>query len=1108
MVWNLKRMPLMGDKSNHRLLTQIASLQLRVPAQPRDDASVLRGWTRSVPPSQPVALARDSAASARSPFREYLKAPGGTPLRHEGRAVRPWMDAWLPALSLAYATGCDFRTSLTRRPNSPNTLNSRRRVRPPLPWATLFSAGFCLAILLLSSSLAIADSPEELQFFESKIRPIFVEHCYGCHSEGGDKLRGNLLLDSKEGWKQGGDSGEPAILPGNSSESLLMRAVRHEEAGMEMPPDKPRLSDREIADLATWIDRGALDPRDGAPLQRNRADSDWWSLQPVQTQFSYDSIDGFLDHKLREAGLQRNPPADPRSLIRRLYYDLHGLPPAMEDVREFSKQYNSASDRASQRQVIAELVDRLLASPRYGEQWGRHWLDVVRFGESNGFERNVLIDNLYPFRDYVIRSINEDKPFHQWIIEHLAGDVIGKDNPEVEIGSAFLVAGPYDDVGNQDAVAAANIRAATLDEMITTTGSAFLGMTIHCARCHHHKFDPIPTEDYYRIRAALEGVSHGTQIVATKQAREEHAARVQPLHQELGRLQGERAGIIKMLDERAAQERSEEPAATRPKVDSYGTEERFDAAEAKFVRFLIHSITTDDPAGGRRGGAGGKLTEFQAWTAGEEPKNVALTKNGTVATGAKSAFAEDFPEAYGPHYCIDGDLGEAWFIGSPAILTLEFPHIERIDRIRFINARGDKESTDDSAVRGGTPCEYEVQVSLDGEIWRTVATEAGREPWSESHRVGKRRRETITEEEKARLEGIDRLIREVHGKLAAVPPIPHWFVGLRNQPAQPTTVHQGGDPAKPLHAVAPSSLQFLDRSMSGYSLPEDAPEGLRRLALAQWIARDDNPLTRRVIVNRIWHYHFGTGLVDSPSDFGYLGSLPSHPELLDFLAERFRQVGWRWKPLHREILLSEAYLQSSEHRADGGSIDKSSRLLWRFPPRRLTAEELRDSMLAVTGKLSLEPMGGPGFRLYRYTQNNVSTYFPLDRVGPETYRRAVYHQTARASVVDLLTDFDLPDIAFAAPARSSTISPMQALTMLNHSFIEEMAQAMAERVQSTDSNGEGESIEEQVNRAFGFYLQRTPTEIELNASRALIAEHGLAVFCRAMWNLNEFIYLD
>ncbi len=943
---------------------------------------------------------------------------------------------------------------------------------------------FLAVTAIVPAALPTKPSPEGLAFFEQKIRPLLVEHCYECHSTEAKKLKGNLLLDSKAGWQKGGDGGEPVIVPGNPQASQLLKSVRHEDPDTAMPPKKPKLPEAAIADLVAWVKMGAPDPRDGTQLEAKRADKSWWSLQPLAREFRHKDIDGFLEEKLAEKDLHFNGPAGARDLIRRMSYDLTGLPPSMEEVEAFAKAY-----AAEARPAVEALVDRLLDSPQYGEHWGRHWLDVVRFGESNGFERNFIINDLWPFRDYVIHSINEDKPFNRFMAEHLAGDILGKGNPAVEVGSAFLVAGPYDDVGNQDVVAQKNIRAATLDEIVTSTSSAFLGLTVNCARCHNHKFDPIPTEDYYRLRAAFEGVKHGRRVVATAQERADFETATKPLNAEKTRLVEEQSVL-----EKAVEVRSKAAALSqktiRPKMDPNATEEHFPSEQVHFVKFVMHASTAN-----AKSATNARLTEFEVWTAGAESRNVALASNGGRANGAQSVTAEDFPEAYGPQLCIDGKPGEQWAVGTPAELTITLARAERIDRIVFSNAKG-KDVPDKS--QGATPCEYEVRVSVDEIIWKTVASGVDRAPWSEAHGVERVRREVTTEEERAQLATLANRIAALQGKIDAVPKLREIWAGTYSQPKELTFVHKGGDPMKPGDSVVPASLSVLERVGKPFALPAEAPEGERRLALARWITSDDNPIASRVLANRLWHYHFGTGLVDTPGDFGFLGSRPSHPELLDFLATRLLFYGWRLKPLHREIMLSRAYLQSAAPREEAARVDKSARLLWRFPPRRLGAEEIRDTVLSAAGKLQLVPAGGLGFRLYKVLSNNVSTYVPLEQHGPETYRRAVYHQNARASVVDLLSDFDLPDTAFAAPKRANTSTPLQALTLLNHSFTLDMAAALATRIGSNNS----------VLTAYRIVFQRPPSPAEQGAAEAFIVSHGLPAFCRALLNASELVFLD
>ncbi len=950
-----------------------------------------------------------------------------------------------------------------------------------------------LAVLLVVFACALrgmaapASNPnaEEVAFFEQKIRPLLVEHCYSCHSAEAKKLKGNLFLDSKAGWLKGGDSGEPSIVPGNPDASLLVQSVRHEIPDNAMPPKKPKLPETVVADLVAWVKMGAPDPRDGAARELKRGDKSWWSLQPLAREFAHTSIDGFVGAKLAEQGLAFNPPAEPRALIRRMTYDVTGLPPSAEEVDVFTLAYRIDATRA-----IETLVDRLLSSPRYGEHWGRHWLDVVRFGESNGFERNFIINDLWPFRDYVIQSINADKPFNRFIVEHLAGDVVGKGDPSVEVGSAFLVAGPYDDVGNQDVVAQKNIRAATLDDLVTATSSAFLGLTVNCARCHNHKFDPIPTEDYYRVRAAFEGVKHGRRVLATPGEKAAFEAATKPLAAQKAKLSTEQAILEKEIEARA-KEVAAQRKPVRPKIDPKGTEERFEPELARFVKFVMYATTTNPKAAS----VSGRLTEFEVWTGGGDVRNVALAVNGGRAEGSQSASAEDFPEAYAAQLCIDGKSGEQWFVGDPAELTITLAQAERIERVVFSNAKAGDSQEKSSA---GTPCEYEVRLSLDGSAWKTIASSVLREPWTAAHGAERVRREVTTLEEANRLAGLAKDIIEVQRQLDAVPKLREVWAGIYSQPKEPTFVHRGGDPMKPGDQVAPASLSVLDRLGKPFVLPADALESERRLALANWIVRDDNGLSLRVLANRIWHYHFGIGLVDTPSDFGFLGSRPTHPELLDFLAGRLLAHGWKIKPLHREILLSRTYLQSATFRPEAASVDKGARLLWRFPPRRLTAEEIRDTLLSVSGRLQLLPEGGPGFRLYKVLSNNVSTYVPLERHGAETYRRSVYHQNARASVVDLLSDFDLPDIAFASPRRANTTTPLQSLTLLNHSFTLDMSDSLALRLQGSDA----------FDAVYSLAFQRQPTPQERETVSKFVEKHGMVAFCRAILNSNELIYLE
>ncbi len=757
-----------------------------------------------------------------------------------------------------------------------------------------------LLIALLTAATTRAESTPAPVDFVREVAPVLTERCLACHHDG--KAKGGLDLSSASRAFSGGESG-PAIVAGKPDASLLLDAIVSAEPGKRpaMPKTGDPLAPDEVARLRRWIAEGASWPRGLVLTEKARADLSFWSLQPLHTSappeiasaWTRNPIDRFILARLQASGLSPSPEADRRTLIRRATFDLTGLPPSPEDVASFE-----ADDRPD---AYEQLVDRLLASPQYGERWGRHWLDVARFGESTGYERNIILDNAWPYRDYVIRTFNTDAPFDRFIIEQLAGDVVGRGDPTVEVATAFLVAGPYDNVGNQDAAQAAQIRANTLDDIVTASGTAFLGLTLHCARCHDHKFDPIPTDDYYRLQSTFAGVTHGDRELASAAERAARTARLTPLIEQAERLKKEIAALK----------------------------------------------------------AGGNLADFKAQLA------------------------------------------------------------------------------------------------------------------------------------------------QVEAEIRAVPPLPRVWAGQFQQPGPPSYRMIGGDPAKKGPTVAPASLAVLGRVTRGYTLAENAPESDRRLALARWLVADENPLTPRVLANRVWLYHFGTGIVDTPSDFGYLGGRPTHPELLDWLALRLKQFGWRLKPLHREIMLTQTYRQSSAFRAEADEVDASTRFLWRFPPRRLSAEEVRDTMLSISGRLDLK-MGGPGFRLYEYRNDNVSTYVPLDVNGPETFRRAVYHQGARAARVDLLSDFDCPDNASPAPTRAATTTPLQALTLLNHGFTREMSRSLADRL----PREAGPDPSAQVARAFFLAFSRLPSSDETQASLALIHRFGLPSFCRALLNTNELISLD
>ncbi|QDT65171.1 DUF1553 domain-containing protein [Calycomorphotria hydatis] len=961
-------------------------------------------------------------------------------------------------------------------------------------------------VLLLDPALAEDISQKMvLEQFKTVVAPALSSKCVACHQAA--NLKGELDLTTREGMLKGGDGGE-ALYPGDAdNSSVYYRAIPWENDPPEMPEKGDALTPEEAEALRAWIVAGAPWPEGMALREKSKADASFWSYQPiadidvphvenVPQEWQKNPVDQFVFSKLSEEGLTPNGPADRTALIRRATYDLTGLPPTPEEVAAF---LNDGDPQAYER-----LIDRLLESPHYGERWGRHWLDVIRFGESNGFERNFIINTLWPFRDYVIRSINEDKPFDQFISEHIAGDVINRNNPDVAVGSAFLVAGPYDDVGNQDPIQKKQIRANTLDEIISATGQAFLGMTLGCARCHDHKFDPILQEDYYSLYATFSGVRHGEVPLATTEARTERNERLKPLNEQLEQLVNTNKELQKSILERAYRRESEYDAMwSRPAVSRLATEETFEPVSAKFVRLVCEA---QDVKPNFKHGF--KIDEFEVWSAGEQSRNVALSQAGSKAFGDARKI-EDFPDAYGPQLAIDGKFG-ARFIATGDRLTIELAEPTQIHRVVFSSHR-DGNTPQHQSRKFTFVADYRIEVSLDGKQWQKVADGSDRLPVDEIlgreqkiHRDHRMNLLETTPEEKAELSRIQKEIAAVEREIRSVPALPIVWIGRRvaADAKGPFHVFVGGNPQRNGSEVTPTSMSVMDQVISSYELPEETDEATRRTELANWITHPDNPLTLRTLANRIWHYHFGVGIVDTPNDLGYMGGRPTHPELLDYLADQLRKNGWRLKPMHRLIMLSETYRQSSGYREEAASIDGDARLLWRFPPRRLSSEEIRDTILEVSGKLN-KKMGGPGFRMYHFMQDNVCTYKPLDEFGSETYRRAVYHQNARASVVDLMTEFDQPDCTFSAPRRAETTTPLQALTMLNHSFTLDMSEFLAERLEEEC----GDDHSTQIRRAYKLCYSRDPSSNELTDCVKFVQEYGLAAYCRVLLNTSEMIYL-
>ncbi|MBL8229042.1 MAG: DUF1553 domain-containing protein [Bryobacterales bacterium] len=915
-------------------------------------------------------------------------------------------------------------------------------------------------ILTLLFLVAGAQAAEDLEQLATQ---SLRKNCLGCHSK--STAMGGLVLESRELALKGGKTG-PALKPGDAAVSLLVDLVRKGKmpAGNPLPRAERELFAKWVAAGAPWSSRIEV-------AERKRAGRDWWSLQPLKTVRG--SIDELLQVEMRKKGLVASQPADKRTLIRRATFDLTGLPPAPEEVDAF---VNDPRADAYER-----LVDRLLASPAYGERWGRHWMDVIRFGESHGYEQNHLRANAWPFRDYIIRSFNEDKPFDRMVMEHLAGDQIAPGDPAVEVGTAFLVAGPHDTVGNQAEAAKRQQRADDLDDMVNATASAFLGLTVNCAKCHDHKFDPILQADYYRMAAAFAGVNHAERALATPEERRRREEYVKPIEAELSKVQSALNKMREAVKPRVEAQREAILARYRPPVSPRLTEEKFEAVPARYVRLRIRAVTNNGPAA---------LDEMEVFSNGH---NVAV---GAKVEASSTRKADDDATAYSEQHLSDGKFDKRWFAANnrPVDVTLDLGRVHVVDRAAWSR---DRMGGFQERFEGAMPSDYAVEVSADGVAWKQVATSAGRLPAPAAEREQLLRMAVWNEAERAEWQRLQALERELQKRLAGAPKLNMVFAGKFDAPTDVYLLKRGNVMDRG-ERIEPAPLSALPHA---FDIDPMSSEGTRRLALAKWIVDKRNPLTPRVLANRIWHYHFGRGIAGTPSDFGFNGERPTHPELLDYLAQRLHELNWRMKPLHREIMLSAAYRQSPAHHEENARIDSEARYLWRFPPQRLQAESIRDSILAVSGKLDRR-MGGPGYHLYRYTVDNVATYYPLEKFGEDTYRRAVYQTAARSVRSEMLGQYDCPDSSLPEPKRIVTTSPLQALSLLNNSFVLDQAAFFAQRLER-----EASGTKARVELAFRLAFGRMPEAAEAAAAEALIAKHGLKAFCRALFNANEFIYV-
>ncbi len=911
-------------------------------------------------------------------------------------------------------------------------------------------AVFASIFLVLQAGTFAADPLD----FEREIRPILERSCLGCH---GPRAPKNFLgLYTRERLVAGGISG-PAVVPGKSGESRLVRYVAGLDEGIVMPPRGARLTAEEVSRLRAWIDQGVPWPA-GLRLRPEEPETPppWYLERPAKTpppavkaaDWPRNDVDRFILARIEREKLAPSEEADRVDLFRRLSLNLIGLPPVSEEVAAF------VGDPAPD--AYERLVERLLASPRYGERWGRHWLDAVRFAETNGFEMNQPRPNAWRYRDWVIEAFNADLPYDRFVAAQIAGDLLGE-----PAATGFLVAGAWDQVKSPDIVLTAQQRMDELHDMVSATGSAFLGLTVGCARCHNHKFDPISQLDYYRVQAVFAGVQHGEREVEDSglSLRRERA---RPLQAELAGIEARRAGLEPLASGGSA-------SAARPPVDARRNIDRFAPVEARRVRFTVLKTNQSEPC----------IDELEIYAAEPSPRNLALASSGAKTRSSGSYAGSELHKLdhlndgrYGNgRSWISSEIGKGW-------AEVELARKETIDRVVWGRDR-------DGKFQDRLALEYRIEISAEPDDWRLVASSADR--------ASREQPAAAVGEAGALARRAEELTVEIEKLLAPA----KVYAGTFTTPGPTHRLHRG-DPLQERDEVAPGSIAVLGRPLA---LDSKADDGRRRVALARWIASRENPLAARVIVNRIWLHHFGEGLVSTPSDFGAGGAGPGHRELLDWLAAEFMDRGWSIKSLQRLIVLSSGYRQSSRPRAAALAVDASARFLWRFPPRRIEAESIRDAILQASGALDLA-MGGPGYDVFEPNENYVRVYDPKKEYGPAEWRRMVYQRRVRMQHDAVFGAFDCPDGGQICPKRTRSTTPIQALGLFNSAFVARQAEVFAARLRA-----EGSRAEEQVERAFRIAFSRVPDPEECRAALRFVEAEGLAAFCRALFNASEFLFL-
>jgi len=951
-----------------------------------------------------------------------------------------------------------------------------------------------------------------------QVRALFSSRCRECH--GPDSQEGGLRLDLDPRKL---DETAAVVVPGSRGASAIHERVTSTDPDRRMPPRGKALSAEEIELVGAWIDAGAAWPEGTWRDPR----LDHWAWQPVVrpdvpgNAVGAAAIDAFVAARLTESGLAPAPEADRRALIRRAAFDLVGLPPTPDEVAAF--EADPAPD------AFERLVDRLLASPAHGERWARHWLDVAHYADSHGYERDQLRPHAWRYRDWVIDALNADKPYDAFLSEQVAGDVIAPDDPAAVVASGFLVAGPWDFVGQVETQSAAlrrQARADDLDDMLTQVMAAACGVTINCARCHDHKLDPIPQRDYTALAALLSGVTRGNRpvspaaVAARDARRRELEASLRTATADVHALAGAPVDLADIvgggdgsgngvkgagIDPRSGIARDPTPLSFLEGIEANRPVPGPSPLVAAVlvpdgsgpVRFTVDGDPIDGiPPTAREGWDairnGPVNAQASTTTAGID---YATTGHAILGLHANAAITFDLVAIRAKHPATSRRFRAVVAYGGRAE-TAGAEFAVYLDGVRMAQGRLAQASP-------GEP--LDILLPDEARHLTLVATDGGDgighdQVWFGDPRIEGTPSRPVDEPALAAARG---RIETVRQELAALPETETVY-GPVVQPPPPVQLLGRGDPEKPLGEIPPGLPGWIAVPVTNPLA--DAGDGQRRRALAEWITDRANPLTPRVIVNRLWHHHFGTGLVDTPSDFGTGGGRPSHSALLDWLAAELIDHDWSLKHIHRLICTSKTWRQRSHGvpgAAAGMTVDSGNRLLWRMSPRRLDAESYRDAVLAVSG--TLDPArGGPGFRDFRVTEAYAPIYesIPVDR--PDLRRRSIYRCVVRGTPDVFLTTLDCPNPANLAPVRPRTTTALQSLAILNNDFTLRHAEAWAERLRMEA----GDRPADQVRLGFQLAFGRDPDREEAAAGESLVVQAGLVQLCRMMLAANEFSAID